>query len=279
MVRSRSVLFAAVLVAFTAGCASQRLSGADLDRVQRPAFISRIEDGAGPKSKVFQEDSAYSDKLKKLEPKEADRRLTVKLQQAVTRFELSERLRVTTLSRLPEEAPWTDAVDPARVASALESFLVEEVPANAPDYDLMAPLGADTIVEFVIQDYGMRSDDGHAGAYLKGYGRMFRVDGRSELWRRPFNLDAVEQGAPHLDPFKVGKEPELFRLAMTDLLDKVADMFVKDLTPTNRKGAAPSGSTAPDTVPSAVTPAPEPTPAPTPPERQLPPGELPDPDP
>ncbi|MBN9685298.1 MULTISPECIES: hypothetical protein [unclassified Corallococcus] len=276
MVRSRSVLFAAVLVAFTAGCASQRLSGADLDRVQRPAFISRIEDGAGPKSKVFQEDSAYSDKLKKLEPKEADRRLTVKLQQAVTRFELSERLRVTTLSRLPEEAPWTDAVDPARVASALESFLVEEVPANAPDYDLMAPLGADTIVEFVIQDYGMRSDDGHAGAYLKGYGRMFRLDGRSELWRRPFDLDAVEQGAQHLDPFKVGKEPELFRLAMTDLLDKVADMFVKDLTPKNRKGAAPSGSTAPDTVPSAVTPSP--APAPTPPEQQLPPGELPDPD-
>ncbi|WP_199724258.1 hypothetical protein [Corallococcus sp. AB011P] len=272
MVRSRSVLFAAVLVAFTSGCASQRLSGADLDRVQRPAFISRIEDGAGPKSKVFQEDSAYSDKLKKLEPKEADRRLTVKLQQAVTRFELSERLRVTTLSRLPEEAPWTNAVDPARVASALESFLVEEVPANAPDYDLMAPLGADTIVEFVIQDYGMRSDDGHAGAYLKGYGRMFRLDGRSELWRRPFDLDAVEQGAQHLDPFKVGKDPELFRLAMTDLLDKVADMFVKDLTPTNRKGAAPSGSNAPDTVPSAVTP------APTPPEHQLPPGELPDPD-
>ncbi|RKH57004.1 hypothetical protein D7W81_32395 [Corallococcus aberystwythensis] len=225
---------------------------------------------------MFQEDSAYSDKLKKLEPKEADRRLTVKLQQAVTRFELSERLRVTTLSRLPEEAPWTDAVDPARVASALESFLVEEVPANAPDYDLMGPLGADTVVEFVIQDYGMRSDDGRAGAYLKGYGRMFRVDGRSELWRRPFDLDAVEQGAPHLDPFKVGKEPELFRLAMTDLLDKVADMFVKDLTPTNRKGSAPTGNTAPDTVPSAVTPAP--APALTPPERQLPPGELPDPD-
>ncbi|GMU05689.1 hypothetical protein [Corallococcus caeni] len=278
MVRSRSLLFAAVLVAFTAGCASQRLSGADLDRVQRPAFISRIEDGAGPKSKVFQEDGAYSGKLKKLEPKEADRRLTVKLQQAVTRFELSERLRVTTLSRLPEEAPWTDTVDPARVASALESFLVEEVPANAPDYDLMAPLGADTVVEFVIQDYGMRSEDGHAGAYLKGYGRMFRLDGRSELWRRPFDLDAVEQGAPHLDPFKVGKEPELFRLAMTELLDKVADMFVKDLTPSNRKGAAPTGNTAPDTVPSAVTPAPAPAPAPTPPERQLPPGELPDPD-
>ncbi|WP_199746884.1 hypothetical protein [Corallococcus sp. AB049A] len=274
MVRSRSLLFAAVLVAFTAGCASQRLSGADLDRVHRPAFISRIEERAGPKSKVFQEDGAYSDKLKKLEPKEADRRLTVKLQQAVTRFELSERLRVTTLSRLPEEAPWTDTVDPARVASALESFLVEEVPANAPDYDLMAPLGADTIVEFVIQDYGMRSEDGRAGAYLKGYGRMFRVDGRSELWRRPFDMDGVDQGAPHLDPFKVGKEPELFRLAMTDLLDKVADMFVKDLTPKNRKGSAPTGSTAPDTVPSAVTPAP----APTPPEQQLPPGELPDPD-
>jgi hypothetical protein len=99
------------------------------------------------------------------------------------------------------------------------------------------------------------------------------VDGRSELWRRPFDLDAVEQGAPHLDPFKVGKEPELFRLAMTDLLDKVADMFVKDLTPKNRKNAAPLGDTMPDTVPSAVTPAPTP-----PAQLQLPAGELPDPD-
>ena len=275
----RILPFLALLLA--SGCASQRLAGADLDRVQRPAFISRIEDGAGPKSHVFREDSAYRNKLKKLEPVEADRRLTVKLLQAVTRFEISERLRVTTLSQLPREFPWTHVVDPARVASVLESFLVEEVPANAPDYDLVASLGADTIVEFVIQDYGMRSEDGRAGAYLRGYGRMFTLDGRTEVWRRPFAMDQVAEGKEHLDPFKVGKDPSLFRAAMTSMLDEVARMFVKDLTPTDRAGAPPprASAAASDVVPGkagASAPAPEAT---KPPEDELAPGELPDPDP
>ncbi|MBZ4417331.1 hypothetical protein [Myxococcus sp. RHSTA-1-4] len=277
---TRSLLPVLVL-ALTAGCASQRLAGADLDRVRRPAFISRIEEGAGPKSLVFRDDSAYVAKLKKLEPVEADRRLTVKLQQAVTRFEISERLRVNTLTQLPQEHPWTRVVDPARVASVLESFLVEEVPANAPDYDLMTPLGADTVVEFVVQEYGMRSKDGRAGAYVRGYGRMFTLDGRSEVWRRPFEVDQVSAGAAHLDPFKVGKNPGLFREAMTAMLDEVAVVFVKDLTPKDRRGGPPlpdmSTTAAPDTVPGAAgqnRPAP-----PKPPEQELPAGELPDPDP
>lgn len=264
-------------LALCAGCASQRLAGADLDRVRRPAFISRIEDGAGPRSFVFREDEAYGDKLKKLEPVEADRRLTVKLQQAVTRFEISERLRVNTLTQLPREAPWTATVDPARVASVLESFLVEEVPANAPDYDLVTPLGADTIVEFVVQEYGMRSKKGHAGAFLRGYGRMFTLDGRSEVWRHPFDINQSETDAAHLDPFKVGKDPDLFRQAMTTMLDQVALDFVKDLTPRDRRGGGtlPSHpiSSSPDTVtPTAVEP-------PKTPESDLAPGELPDPDP
>ncbi|NOK03384.1 hypothetical protein HNV27_17555 [Myxococcus xanthus] len=230
---------------------------------------------------MFREDSAYRNKLKKLEPVEADRRLTVKLLQAVTRFEISERLRVTTLSQLPREFPWTHVVDPARVASVLESFLVEEVPANAPDYDLVASLGADTIVEFVIQDYGMRSDDGRAGAYLRGYGRMFTLDGRTEVWRRTFAMDQVAEGKEHLDPFKVGKDPSLFRAAMTSMLDELAQMFVKDLTPTDRGGAPPprASAAASDVVPGkagAPAPAPEAT---KPPEDELAPGELPDPDP
>ena len=268
--------FLLILMALVSGCASQRLSGASLERVARPAFISRIEDGAGPKSLVFREDSAYGGKLKKLEPKEADRRLQVKLANAVTRFEISERLRVNTFTQLPRERPWTATLDPARVASVLESFLVEEVPANAPDYDLLAPLGADTVVEFVIQDFGMRSEDGRAGAYLVGYGRMFTLDGRRELWRRPFRVDQVESGAEHLDPFKVGKTPELFRLAMTSMLDEVAARFVEDLTPAERGRGTPPPGTLADTAPDGITRVREPG---RPVEPEPPPGELPDPDP
>jgi hypothetical protein len=269
-----------VVLAFLSGCATTRLSGADLDRVAQPAFISRIDVEAGPKSRVFREDGAYRAKLKKLEPKEADRRLQAKLVKAVTRFEISERLRVTTTHQLPREAPWTNTIDPARVASALESFLVEEVPANAPDYDLLVPLGADAVVEFVIEDYGMRSEDGHAGAYVKGYGRMFRLKGRSELWRRPFELDQIETGAEHLDPFKVGKEPDLFRQALSSLLDTVAEQFAQDLSPKDRRGgpALPERPdlTAPDSTNRTGRENQQPPPKPDP---DLAPGELPDPDP
>lgn len=269
-----------VLVAILSGCASTRLSGANLDRVVQPAFISRIEVEAGPKSLVFREDDAYGDKLKKLEPKEADRRLQAKLSKAVTRFEISERLRVNTIGQLPRERPWTSTVDPARVASALESFLVEEVPANAPDYDLLVPLGADAVVEFVIQEYGMRSEEGHAGAYLKGYARMFRLDGRSEVWRREFEADQVAEGAPHLDPFRVGKDPDLFRQAMTSLLDGLATQFAKDLTPKDRRGGPPLPEGAEQSAPDSTNRTGRENQQPArPPEPELPAGELPDPDP
>jgi hypothetical protein len=277
MARRSFLVFLALLAA---GCASRRLAGADLDQVARPAFISRIEERAGPRSLVFQEDDAYKDKLKKLEPKEADRRLQAKLTAAVTRFEVSERLRVNTFRQLPQERPWVDALEPARVASVLESFLVEEVPANAPDYDLLTPLGADSVVEFVIQDYGMRSKAGRAGAYMRGYARMFRLKGRAELWRQPFDLDGVAEGTEHLDPFKVGKEPALFRQRITDMLDVLAQRFSQELSPPDRKGSAPLPAGVEQAAPDSVNGTGRPRPAPTkPPAPELPPGELPDPDP
>jgi hypothetical protein len=277
MVRNLFLGFLALLVA---GCASQRLAGADLDRVARPAFISRIELDAGPRSLVFREDGAYKDKLKKLEPKEADRRLQAKLTAAVTRFEVSERLRVNTFRQLPPERPWVNTLDPARVATILESFLVEEVPANAPDYDLLSRLGADTVVEFVIQDYGMRSDGGRAGAYIRGYARMFKLNGRAEIWRHPFQMDRVSEGGEHLDPFKVGKEPTLFRQQITELLDVLAERFAQDLTPKDRKAGAPLPEGAEQGASDSVNRTGREQPAPVKPVGpDLPPGELPDPDP
>ncbi|MFY0567668.1 hypothetical protein ACN28E_28105 [Archangium lansingense] len=271
------ISFLALLVLLTGGCASQRLAGSDLDRISRPAFISRIEIEAGPHSLVFQKDSAYKGKLKKLEPKEADRRLQAKLAGAVSRFEVSERLRVNTFRQLPEERPWVDALAPARVATMLESFLVEEVPANAPDYDLLTRLGADSVVEFVIQDYGMRSDQGRAGAYMRGYARMFKINGRAEIWRRPFEVDRVSEGAEHLDPFKVGKEPSLFRQELTGMLDVVAAQFAEELRPPDRKpGTPPPEDAGPDSTHTTGRELPAP---PKPAEPDLAPGELPDPDP
>src|SRR4051794_21115793 len=151
----------AVVLLLAAGCAHKPLSGAALDRVVRPAFISRIEDEAGPKAYVFRADSSYGEKLKKLSAKEADRRLQVKLASGseetdgtkiptINRFQVADTLRSHTLARLPRVPPWTNTARPGDVAAALQSFLVEEVPANAPDYDLLRPLGVDAVIEFVV---------------------------------------------------------------------------------------------------------------------------------
>lgn len=224
-----------VVVLFT-GCAHSALSGADLDRVQRPAFISRIEERAGPRSEVFSDDGAYKSKLKKLDAKEADRRLINHMRKGMSRFEVAEHLRATTFSQLPKEHPWTNLVDPVRVAGALQTFLVEEVPANPPDYDLLGEFGTDAIVEFVIEEYGMRSDNGRAGVFVEGYGRMFLLDGRKALWYRAFRVDQVDQELPHLDPFRVAKDPVLFRQQMGEALNGVAQQFAKDLQPADRRG-------------------------------------------
>lgn len=236
MLRQLTVVLAGLVVT---ACAHRPLSGGDLDQVYQPAFISRIEEGAGPKALVFRDDSSYSKKLTRLEPKEADRRLQVKLAKGMNRFELSETLRAKTLAGLPQEMPWTNLTDQASVARELQSFLVEEVPANPPDYNLLKPLGADAVVEFVIEDYGMRSKGGRAGVYIEGYGRMFRLDSGREMWRRAFRADQVDAGNPHVDPFRVAKEPPMFRAEMSTLLEGVAAQFAKDLTPPRRGSTEP----------------------------------------
>lgn len=229
---------APVLLGLLSGCAHSPLSGGNVDRMIKPAFIARIEESAGPKSWVFRGDSTYKAKLKKLAPREADRRLEVKLYKGVSRFEVSDSLRANTFALLPKDHPWSATIDPAAVARALESFLVEEVPANAPDYDLLRPLGADSVVELVVEEYGMRSDGGRAGVYVLGYARLFFIGG-GEVYRRAFIADEVRSGLPHLDPFAVNKDPSLFRKHITQAMAHVAMVLAKDLTPARSGSAAP----------------------------------------
>jgi hypothetical protein len=160
-------------------------------------------------------------------------------QPTINRFQVADTLRSHTLAKLPKEAPWTNTARPGDVAAALQSFLVEEVPANPPDYELLRPLGVDAVIEFVVEEYGMRSEDGRAGCFVVGYGRMFMLDGGGNIWFRSFRADQVESGQPHLDPFKVAKDTSLFRSEMSSLLKAVAEVFARDLNPSDRKGGAP----------------------------------------
>ena len=247
-------------------CAHSQLSASSLDRVEHPAFIARIEENAGPHSTVFRDDPSYAARLKKLDAKEADRRLADKLANGVrdpktgqrvinpiTRFEIADSLRAETLSHLARTPPWTQVVNPADVASVLESFLVDEVPANAPDYDRLKPLGADAIIELVVEDFGMRSENGRAGLVLAGYSRLFFVDG-GEVYYRRFFSDEVKAGLDHLDPFLVAKNPTLFRTRLRAMIAVIGKQLAEDLSPADHAPAAKTATPAPQTP--AKTPVP-----------------------
>lgn len=234
----RSTLgFVAVLAV---GCAHTPLGASSLDSLERPAFIARIEEGAGPKSIVFREDFAsYAPRLKKLDAKEADRRLTLKLEKgtdterSINRYQVADTIRANVLSELPRSAPWNRLASPTQVASLLESFLVDEVPANAPDISRLAPLGVDSIIEVVVEDYGLRSTAGKAGIYLFGYAQLYRVGGGT-LYRRAFYSDELRAGLPGLDPFEVAKHPAIFSERLKSMLQLIAHQIALDLSPATR---------------------------------------------
>lgn len=230
------IALAAVVVALSSSCAHAPLSASALDSIERPAFIARIEEGAGPKSVVFRDDAAsYGERLKKLDAREADRRLGVKLdkgtdtERALTRHQVSDLLRVQVLSQLPKQTPWTRVAPPAQVATVLESFLVDEVPANAPDVTRLSPLGVDAVLEIVVEDYGLRSVKGQAGVYLYGYARLFRVDGGT-LYRRAFFSDELRAGMTGLDPFEVAKHPTVFGDRLRSMLEAIGNQIALDLS-------------------------------------------------
>jgi hypothetical protein len=235
------------------GCAHFDIAPSDLDQVHRPAFVSRIAENGGPQSRVFRDDWTYHQRLTYLEPPEADRRLQAKLSKALTRFQLSEGLRAALFSLLPHQAPWTGVVPPDRVASTLESFLVEEVPANTPDYELLRPLGADAVLELVVQDYGLHSRDGHAQPFVAGYGRLFWLGG-SEIWRHGFRRDRIDVHVGGLDPFEVGKDPTRFRDAFGALIESVAEELANSLRgPPRRPSEPPPTQVQEPTTPNAPT--------------------------
>jgi len=216
-------------------CAHNPLSVGELDSVQRPAFIAWTLARPGPKAEVFQNDKSYRAKLRQLDDKEADRRLAKKLLRGMNRWEVSERLRASSFALLPKTEPWSNTVNPADVARVFQSLLVEEEGGVPPEYPLLRSVNADTVIEFVIEDYGMRSKNGRAGVFLKGYGRMFKLRGGNEMWHRSFEVDQVDDGTAKLDPFKVAKSPDLFRSTMSEMIDAVAEQIAKDVTPEGRR--------------------------------------------
>lgn len=248
-------LAASVLAAGLAGCAHSTLEGSDLDRVQHPAFVSRVADEAGPRVDLYRSSSALSATLAGTSPADADRRLEETLRPAVSRFEAAERLRSHVHAAIQTEKPWSDAVPPSQVASALETFLVEER-GTTPDYGRLRPLGADAVVEFLIEEYGVRTEKGVPETWVRGTGRMFRLGDGSELWRTGFSRTSIQAGLAPLDPSSLAKDPRSFREQMVAVLDSVSVGLARQLSPAYRAG----GPSTPPGAGELKTPADEKTP-------------------
>jgi hypothetical protein len=237
-------------------CAHSNLEGSDLDKVQRPAFVSRVADEAGPRVNVYRSDSTQAGKLGGASPEDADKKLEESLKPALSRFEAAERLRSHVHAAIQTEKPWSQAVPPSQVASALETFLVQEVPGSPPDYSRLKPLGADSVVEFVIEEYGVRTEKGVPQTWVRGTGRMFRLGDGGELWRSGFSGNSTEAGLQPLDPASLSSNPRPFHEQMVAVLDVVSVRLARQLSPTNRAGGGPTppGTGELKTAPDEKTP-------------------------
>ena len=247
---------ASVLTLGLAGCAHANLEGSDLDKVQHPAFVSRVADEAGPRVNVYRSDSAQAAKLGGTSADAADRKLEESLKPVLSRFEAAERLRSHVHAAIQTEKPWSQAVPPSQVASALETFLVQEVPGSPPDYTRLKPLGADSVVEFVIEEYGVRTEKGVPQTWVRGTGRMFRLGDGGELWRSGFSGTSTEAGLQPLDPAALSANPRAFHEQMVAVLDAVSVRLARQLSPTNRAGGGPTppGTSELKTAPDERTP-------------------------
>lgn len=249
----RRLVLVSCVALVAVGCAHLPLAGADLDSIKRPAILSRVLPGAGPKAKVFSQDDSYAPTLAKSPSKTtpaqfdavlADRLLNgYKVEKpgkppvdipSITRFEIADTLRAQTLEDLPRQLPWTRTASPSEVSSVLESLLVEEVSAPEPDYSRLVPLGIDWVLEIVVEEYGLRSEKGRAGVYLVGSARLFKLGG-GEAYHRRFFSDDVRAGLEHLDPFLTAKDPTLFRERMRQMVESIAAQLARDLVPEDRR--------------------------------------------
>jgi hypothetical protein len=240
-VRLRTLSLATLLAL---GCSHAQLSGADLDRVHRPAYVGRVAEGAGPKAPGGQSGTDAS-----------EAQLVTAMNAAIGKFEVSERLRSQLASALKSEKPWSNAVPASQVASVLETFLVERVPAVPPDYDRLKPTGADAVVELVVEEYGLRPQGARSQTFLRGSARMFLLADGSELWRSEFQRSGETQGLPPLDAASLQANAAPYGDQLRALLDATAVALAQELTPAGRRGGrpTPAGTGELATPPDAAT--------------------------
>lgn len=239
----RPSLIALTLLPILVGCGHVPLSASELNTVARPAFVARLELDAGPRSTVFRDLSSQAARLQGLAPAEGDRRLAAKLAQGASPFEVAERLRIGVVRRLPQTTPWTYTVPASEVSAVLQSLLVEERPQRRPDVRQLDRLGADTLIELIVERYGMQGEGGAPGIYVSGRARLTRLNSGATYYARAFSYRMPSSEEFPLDPLVIAREPRLFGDALSKLLDEAAELIAQDLQPRGRSTVAPARPT------------------------------------
>lgn len=216
-------LLAAAAVA-AGGCAHKQLDVDSLDEVERLAIVARVV--ADPKVEAARIDPREGRAYPTATPQEADDALAADLKKQVSAFEVEERLRTAVIGRLPAVPPWSNAMPGVEVATALDAFLVDDR-SGPPDYEVLQGRGSNTVLEIVIERYGLHRVGMKTGLYLEGYGRMFLIDG-STLWKSPLKIDdALAMEGESLDVVTLRKGG--YRDALIDIVGRLGEKVARDL--------------------------------------------------
>ncbi len=225
-----------------------QLSSPELDHVQRPAYVGRLAEGAGPKAQGVSQ---------------SETELLAAMNAAIGKFEVSERIRSQLAVALHTEKPWSNAVPASQVASALETFLVEREPPVPPDYNRLKPTGAHAVLEVVVEEFGLRQEGTTAQSYLRGYARLFLLADGTELWRAEFQRSGGSQGLRPLATTGLSSNAGPYGDQLRALLDASALALAYQLSPAlasrpaTAAPAAPAGTAPADQGGKTRAPAPD----------------------
>ncbi len=201
------------LALLLAGCAHKSLRAGSLSDIHRLAVVVRVTS----ESRV-----ALGG--------QADEALATALKRQVKRFEVGSRLREAVLSRLPSTPPWSQALSEVEVATALESLLVDDK-MQPVDLEALRARGADGVLQLDVTEWGLHSAQGKPGLYLRGEGRLTRIDG-ALLWGASIDHDDLaDPAAEAADP--IALRDGGFRDAIIGLLGRVGERLAGQLAPVN----------------------------------------------
>jgi hypothetical protein len=223
-VRSLSLL--GVVVAFLSGCPKHKeLSPSSLNDLRRLAVVVRV---AGEPLVSLADSSGAVKPIDQKLSSQQDATFGAALRKQVRRKEVQERLREAVLAKLPQTPPWSTSLPAIEVATALETLLIDEG-LKPLDYDALAARGADGVLQLEIAEWGLHARQGRPGLYVKGEGKLIKIDG-GLVWGASLDFDELADPAAEAQD-AVALRDGGFRDAIIGLVGKLSDRIAAQLNP------------------------------------------------